>query len=259
MAALRKPIRPASVGRALLVALAAYGFARATEAFERLAAWAATHESLHVGESIFVILALASWVVYRERKNGRELVVQLRQQALTDGLTGLPNRTLLVDRLDHALAKRRDKTVVGLLYLDIDDFKDVNDELGHVAGDELLREAARRIRARLRDYDTVARVGGDELIVLVEDIAPPEIEIVADRVCAAFATEFELNGQARHVTASVGAALAFDNTVTAVELVDEADAAMYDVKRKGGGKWALSHPSKVRYPMIKIPQAQPSP
>ena len=109
---------------------------------------------------------------------------QLRHQALHDGLTGLPNRALILDRVDQALARsRRQKSSLAVMFLDLDGFKDVNDTLGHAAGDQLLRGVSARLRRLLRDNDTVGRLGGDEFVVVIEgyslDAGP---EVVAERI-----------------------------------------------------------------------------
>ncbi|MCB0976855.1 MAG: EAL domain-containing protein [Acidimicrobiales bacterium] len=160
---------------------------------------------------------------------------QLAHQALHDALTGLPNRTLLLDRLDHALA-RRDRTgsKVAVLFCDLDRFKVVNDSLGHGVGDQLLIAAAQRLEATLSPGDTVARFGGDEFVVLLEDVSEEQDAVeVADRISAALARPFELpGGQDVYLTTSIGIAFAIDHGSGDGWLRD-ADAAMYKAKEQG--------------------------
>ena len=173
-----------------------------------------------------------------ERRRSEE---ETRRQALHDPLTGLPNRTLFMDRLSLALNHTaRRKTSVAVLFLDLDRFKFVNDSLGHVAGDQLLCLLAGRLSDALRPGDTVARFGGDEFCVICDDLAGPAMAIgVAQRMTAALARPFELGTSEQFVSASVGIAIAEDRTRTAEDLVGEADAAMYRAKENGRGGFEL--------------------
>jgi diguanylate cyclase (GGDEF)-like protein len=163
---------------------------------------------------------------------------ELAHRALHDDLTGLPNRTLFRDRLDVALKRtQRERTTVGVFYVDLDGFKPVNDTFGHVAGDMLLEELAGRMRRVLRPADTVARLGGDEFAVLsesVEDAAAAER--IAQRLVDAVGEPFPLAGGVARVSASVGIALA-DEPVPPSVLLHLADEAMYAAKAAGGGGW----------------------
>lgn len=167
----------------------------------------------------------------------QELEGQLQHQALHDPLTGLPNRVLLTDRLEHALgvAVRRGSTLA-LLLLDIDDFKVVNDDLGHGYGDRLLQQLSRRFQVAVRDGDTVARLGGDEFAVLCEDLTD---EREADRLAAALMEacreELDLAGRQVSVTASIGVALARGGEGSTSSLFSQADIAMYRAKRECRG------------------------
>jgi diguanylate cyclase (GGDEF)-like protein len=161
----------------------------------------------------------------------REIQLHLEHQAFHDALTGLANRLLFSDRVRHALSRREGNAAV--LYLDLDDFKPINDTLGHDAGDELLREAANRIRASLRNADTPARLGGDEFAVLLVDIEPDDALIVANRILEALVRPFTLAGREVAVGASIGLAIAPSGTIAADELVHRADLAMY-VSKHGG-------------------------
>jgi diguanylate cyclase (GGDEF)-like protein len=162
----------------------------------------------------------------------RETQEELYQQAFHDGLTGLANRLLFMDRVEHALSRRGGNVVV--LYVDLDDFKPVNDQFGHEAGDELLCATAERLRESLRAADTPARLGGDEFAVLLVDIDPVHITTVAERILANFARPVDLScGEQVGIHASLGVALAESGTMDADELVRNADAAMYASKHGG--------------------------
>ncbi|QEC46323.1 EAL domain-containing protein [Baekduia soli] len=159
-------------------------------------------------------------------------------QALHDGLTGLPNRALFVDRVQHALVHgRRRGTSCGVLSLDLDRFKTVNDSLGHAAGDELLVAVARRLEEALRTADTAARLSGDEFSVLLEDLSgTEEAAIVAERIVDALRVPFVVGGREVFVSASVGITCGRDS---APELLRQADVAMYRAKAQGKGRHVL--------------------
>ncbi|MFP5322650.1 MAG: putative bifunctional diguanylate cyclase/phosphodiesterase [Acidimicrobiia bacterium] len=165
----------------------------------------------------------------------------LRRQALHDGLTGLPNRTLLRDRLQQALtdAKRRSERV-SLILLDLNHFKDVNDALGHQYGDQLLMAFADRLRHLLRECDTIARLGGDEFALLLTDATDAGTVHVVEKVTAAMAEPFVLHGVTVKSTASLGIASFPDDAEDADLLTQRADVAMYAAKRSGGGWRAYS-------------------
>ena len=159
---------------------------------------------------------------------------ELLHQAFHDRLTGLANRALFVDRLTHALElHRRDRRPLAICFLDLDGFKAVNDRLGHSAGDDLLKEASARFRAVLSDADTLARFGGDEFAVLLEDNSDPVV--VGRALLVSLAAPFVLEGREASVLASVGAAQVdlVDQTPTVDELLMRADTAMYVVKGRG--------------------------
>jgi diguanylate cyclase (GGDEF)-like protein len=167
-----------------------------------------------------------------ERKALQE---QLEYQALHDALTGLPNRALFMDRLQHALVRtRRRKGEIAVLFMDLDNFKVINDSLGHEAGDKLLVAVAERLRARLRPEDTAARLGGDEFVILLEDLTDVgEATRVAERIAEALRTAFVLNRREVFVTASIGIALSDDARKEPADLLRNADLAMYRAKHAG--------------------------
>lgn len=170
---------------------------------------------------------------------GREYRADLFHRANFDPLTGLPNRALAADRFIQAGARaRRNGQHVALLFLDLDGFKAVNDGLGHLMGDRVLREVADRLATTLRESDTVARLGGDEFLVLLPDLPTRSIlEPVCARILSAFAAPFEVAGQHHRLTASIGIALFPDDGDTLEVLLRFADAAMYRAKAEGGNRY----------------------
>jgi diguanylate cyclase (GGDEF)-like protein/PAS domain S-box-containing protein len=157
---------------------------------------------------------------------------QLAHRATHDALTELPNRTLLEDRLEQACARlSRDHGWVTVLFVDLDDYKEVNDSLGHTAGDHVLCEVGRRLRRVLRPADTVARLGGDEFVAVCEGIGEREAEQIAERIDAALEVPMLVDGEHVRVTASVGSASTCDSQADPAELLVRADQSMYRVKR----------------------------
>ncbi|HET9103338.1 MAG TPA: EAL domain-containing protein [Solirubrobacteraceae bacterium] len=164
----------------------------------------------------------------------------VRHRALHDELTGLPNRVLFVDRLQQAVARlRRTQGLAAVLFLDLDRFNLVNDSLGHGTGDELLALTAPRLRQAVRSSDTVARFGGDEFGVLLEEIGSEQDAIdMAERIAAVFTRPFVLGGEEHFVTTSIGIALA-EGSERPEELIRDADAAVYRAKERGRGRYEL--------------------
>ncbi len=181
----------------------------------------------------------------RDVTERRALEEQLRHQAFHDPLTGLPNRALLMDRLEHALARidRREERVA-VLFMDLDDFKVVNDSLGHEAGDGLLVAVAQRLKACLRPEDTLARFGGDEFLLLLEDASDADqVTRVADRIIEALREPFVVEGREVFATLSIGIVLAASARDRSKDLLRKADIAMYRAKEKDKAGYEVFDPS----------------
>jgi diguanylate cyclase (GGDEF)-like protein/PAS domain S-box-containing protein len=181
-----------------------------------------------------------------ERRRGEE---QLAYLAYHDPLTGLPNRVLVEQQLDLALARaRRAHTSVALMFVDLDDFKEVNDRLGHAAGDQLLTGVAARLRGVLRDTDVLARQGGDEFLVVLSDLNEPPVpaaELVGAKLLGALREPFVVGSAELRTSASIGVSLFPDDAADTETLLSHADAAMYRAKGQGGGRVAFHVPSEA--------------
>jgi diguanylate cyclase (GGDEF)-like protein len=178
----------------------------------------------------------------RDVSDRTELEAQLVHQAFHDGLTGLANRTLFAERVERPLA-RSGRDDLAVLFIDLDDFKHVNDSLGHAAGDQLLVAAARRLQGCLRPTDTAARLGGDEFAVLLERVTDADAAVgVAGRVLDTLHQPFGLNGRTIPIKASVGVAVGRPGVDEAEELLRNADVAMYAAKVGGKDRYELFHP-----------------
>jgi len=176
-----------------------------------------------------------------DRKRSQE---QIHLMAYYDALTGLPNRRLLLDRLNHALAQaRRYQRSMALLFLDLDNFKQVNDTMGHEIGDELLKVVAGRLQACVRVIDTVCRQGGDEFIIVLTEIAhPQDVAVVANKIIEAISEPISLQEKELHITTSIGIAVySVAGTDDEKELMKKADRAMYQAKYKGGNGFMFYH------------------
>lgn len=190
-------------------------------------------------------------VSMRDMSDRKEFEARLAHQATHDALTGLPNRTLLIDRLSVAVAHaRRRRTTVGVLFLDLDHFKIINDSRGHSTGDALLKEISERLATTLRPDDTVARFGGDEFVVLCNELSDPaEAVAVGERIEEIFTRPFILDGTEVFISVSIGISFLdkttsdADQKVTptavAEQLIREADAAMYRAKDRGRSQMAI--------------------
>ncbi|HWR73024.1 MAG TPA: diguanylate cyclase, partial [Nitrospirota bacterium] len=167
---------------------------------------------------------------------------QLVHDALHDVLTGLPNRTLFIDRLNHAIitAKRRPGFLFAVLFIDIDEFKVVNDSLGHAVGDLLLIDFSKRLATCVRPGDTVARLGGDEFAVLLEDIGGQGNAIyIASRILTEFVKPLKIAGQEIFTSSSIGISLSSAGCESHEQILRDADLAMYRAKAQGRGNYAI--------------------
>jgi diguanylate cyclase (GGDEF)-like protein len=196
-----------------------------------------------------IALSLAIGVLLFVLGTGRALALalvseqtgELRYQALHDALTGLPNRTLTLDRIDQLLARsRRAGTVGAALYVDVDEFKNVNDTLGHATGDRLLVAVAARLTNTLRGADTVGRMGGDEFVVLIDggDVKAGAV-LVAERLLAVMRQPFELDGAENPLFVNVSIGIALGDRADAGELLRDADVALYQAKLAGKNRYAI--------------------
>ncbi|MCA0199595.1 MAG: sensor domain-containing diguanylate cyclase [Proteobacteria bacterium] len=176
-----------------------------------------------------------------QRKLDEEKIIY---QANYDQLTGLPNRTLFMDRLTRrVLEGKRAKTSVGLMFIDLDGFKAINDTMGHDAGDLLLKSTARRLEKSVREADTVARLGGDEFTVIMPLIDNFEAAaVVAQRIIKSLTEPFDLAGREGRISASIGISLLPAQATTASQLLHNADVAMYFAKRQGKANYQLYRP-----------------
>ena len=174
-----------------------------------------------------------------ERELSRQKMIQkqitLEHIAHHDALTGLPNRLLLLDRMQQSIKKaQRTKKQLAILYIDLDKFKPINDSLGHAAGDEVLIAVAKRLRQNVRTVDTIARIGGDEFIVLMESVSNvQDVEAMAEKLNQSLNQSIYWNMHELFITSSIGISLAPDDGSTSEELMKKADIAMYQSKKKG--------------------------
>jgi diguanylate cyclase (GGDEF)-like protein len=169
---------------------------------------------------------------------------ELRYQALHDALTGLPNRALIMDRMEQLLVRsRRSGTLGAALFVDLDDFKNVNDTLGHEAGDRLLVAMAARLESTLRDADTIGRMGGDEFVVLIDgaslDVAP---ELVAERLLDVMRQPFDVDGSVLPLVVNTSIGIAVGDRASPGELLRDADVALYQAKAAGKNRYEIFHP-----------------
>ena len=213
-------------------------FVRTNGGDDRKIAWRNSALRNEDGE---IVAVLRSGEDVTERRRAEAQVAYL---AYHDALTGLPNRTQLEEQLRTDLARaRRSGEALALLYFDLDNFKLVNDSLGHAAGDEVLRETARRLSELVRGGDVLARQGGDEFLLLMHcpgtETAAAAAQLAAERIAAALERPFEVSDAEFHIGASIGVALCPEHAEDAESLLKCADAAMYQAKRRGSGSIAV--------------------
>jgi diguanylate cyclase (GGDEF)-like protein/PAS domain S-box-containing protein len=183
----------------------------------------------------------------RDVSERKAFEAQLRQLAFRDPVTSLANRALFTDRVDHALARlTRDSGGLAVIFADLDDFKVINDSLGHAAGDTLLAQVGQRLRGCVRTMDTVARFGGDEFAILIEDTTRiTDVAGVADKILDALTAPFVIDGNEVYIGASMGIAMIDDDaalTASADDLLRNADVAMYIAKRQNPGHYRIFEP-----------------
>jgi diguanylate cyclase (GGDEF)-like protein len=185
-----------------------------------------------------------------------QATLEMSFKAERDFLTGLPNRALLTDRLAQSIAlAKRHGTRVALMYLDLDNFKDINDLHGHSVGDQLLQSTARRLEGCIRHSDTVSRQGGDEFVVLLTEIlAARDADLAAEKLIGAMAEPYFIDGHRLYVTLSIGVSLYPDDGADAEAVLTNADTAMYHAKRNGRNTYQRFHSemnatSAARHPM----------
>ncbi len=194
-----------------------------------------------IATPVFLLLMVLSWGLSLARIKNKQAKKLLQHQATIDTLTGLPNRQLFQDRLSRALlhSKRLD-TRFALLFIDLDKFKNVNDTLGHAAGDQLLREVSERIQQVVRASDTVARLGGDEFTVILNAILENgDIVRIAQLIVETLAEPFLLSGKEANIGASIGIAVFPDHGVEQTSLINNADSAMYQAKQSGRNRYCF--------------------
>ena len=202
---------------------------------------------LIAGVALSLVLGLLVLVLSTGRARALRLVAErtgeLRHQAVHDALTGLPNRALIMDRIEQLLARsRREGTHGAALYVDLDEFKNVNDTLGHEAGDRLLVAVAARLQTTLRDADTIGRMGGDEFIVLLEGgTAGDSPELVAQRLIGVMHEPFVIDGTATPLLVNTSIGIATGDRVSAGELLRDADVALYEAKAGGKNRYQVYH------------------
>lgn len=191
-------------------------------------------------------LALLAWFMMNGRERALRLAAgmteELRHMAQHDPLTGLPNRALFSDRLGNELARaKRNSGHFGLIFVDLDHFKPINDNFGHAAGDLLLRQVAQRMKETVRASDTVGRIGGDEFVVLMPMLADAEAaRLLAEKLRHAIAQPFMLDGREHAVSCSLGVALYPDDGTDEITLAKRADEAMYQAKQSGRDRVCLA-------------------
>jgi diguanylate cyclase (GGDEF)-like protein len=203
---------------------------------------------LITGLVLSVLIGMLVFVLGTGRERAHRLVTvrtgELRHQALHDALTGLPNRALVMDRIDQLLVRnRRHGTIGGALFVDLDDFKNVNDTLGHQAGDRLLIAVGARLESTLREADTIGRMGGDEFVVLIDGVtAEITAELVAERLIDVMRQPFDVDGASMPIIVSVSIGVALGDRVTAGDLLRDADVALYQAKGAGKNRYEIFHP-----------------
>jgi len=184
------------------------------------------------------------WGIWRDISEKKRAQERLYTLAHNDSLTGLPNRILFRDRLKQAIAfANRQKRSVGLLFLDLDRFKVINDSLGHQIGDKLLQHVARELELSVREVDTVARLGGDEFTIVLSNLdRPDDAVLVAKKILSSLQKPFNVDGQELFAMCSIGISISPEQGEDIESLIKRADIAMYEAKSQGGDRWTLYDP-----------------
>jgi len=229
----------------LVISIIAFWFAQRYDFFEELVELSRAYEQYELDE-LFILLKIAGVglivIIYRhslylkqEIKRREEAETKIVKMAFYDSLTGLANRNLCHDRLEHILAhSERQKTQSAVLFIDLDNFKEVNDNQGHTYGDELLKQVSVRMNDILRSEDTLARFAGDEFVILLDSVKSiTNVSILAKRLLAQTAHPYSLNGKDMTISLSIGIALFPTDSTDPHELIKQADTAMYHAKSEG--------------------------
>ena len=182
-----------------------------------------------------LLVATVVYYIWRLNRRLRLSLSQVQYLAHHDTLTGLPNRALFFDRMQRAILKaRREKAIVALLFIDIDRFKSINDQFGHAAGDEVLKACCNRMMASIRVSDSLGRIGGDEFVVLLEDLKSPQVAMeIAKKFQSSISQGVSVGGELIMTTASIGIAIYPTDSVDEEGLFKRADSAMYKSKQSG--------------------------
>ena len=194
--------------------------------------------------TLFIVVAFRMRQAIQKQQAAEQEIILM---AYTDTLTGLPNRRLLTDRIDQALNRaKRHKLMLTLLYIDVDNFKTINDTLGHQQGDELLQYIAEQIRQHIRKSDTLARIGGDEFVLLASDLSSAEeAKVVAQTISRIFETPYLSRTGPVSVSLSIGVAVFPKHGQDSETLLKNADAALYEAKNKGRNTYAVYRPAEA--------------
>ena len=232
-------------------------------AFENMYEFSRAHEELELDElfSLLMILSVAFGVYSIRRVLELRVEVKVRIQAeeeirklaYYDPLTGVANRILLKDRLTHIVAlARRHESQLAILFIDLDGFKQINDTLGHKYGDEVLKNVAQRLLGAVRSFDTVSRIGGDEFIVVLEEVSGiEEINQITERIYGALIKAHKLAGKEVVVTPSIGVSIFPEHGEICDTLIGRADTAMYYVKAEGKSRFAVFEESMNKESPVK--------
>jgi diguanylate cyclase (GGDEF)-like protein/PAS domain S-box-containing protein len=211
--------------------------------------WIALSVSTVRGEHGELLYLISQMQDITERKAAE---ARLAHQALHDPLTGLPNRTLFSDRMMVARARLRRGGTIGILYCDLDGFKDINDRYGHETGDRVLTEGAGRLSSVVRPSDTIARLGGDEFAILCEGIDERGAVAVADRISDALKAPIRVPAGPLTIGASIGIVITEDADLRPDALLHSADSAMYAAKRAGGSRYAIVRDASSEEPAFDL-------